>query len=209
MRRTRLRRARRRRRCGVQHLLFFFLLSLSPRILRSSRRVVVASPTGLLFFLFHWLYPPLPRVEERLERLLDHHALWSVCSPRGRNGADSLIPDDLVFAFAIFFLSFCHCIPRGVLEGREQDGREGEHGMGWHTDFRSTPAGFGFGLCDTREWGAIYIHTHYIGPGGFLFFVVGLFLVCSDGLYVVPCNLIRAALGCSGGRGLWTVSGAV
>lgn len=159
MRRTRLRRARRRRWCGVRPLLFFFLLSLSPRILRSSRRVVVTSPTGLLFFLFHWLYPPLPRAEERLERLLDHHALWSVCSPRGRNGADSLIPDDLVFAFAIFCSFFLSLHTKGRFGGKGI-GREGRGVWdGMAHGFSFNPRGFWFWALRYKGMGG-YLHTH-------------------------------------------------
>lgn len=157
-----------------------------------------------LFFLPYWLYFP-PRGGP-LGEAPRSSCFWSVCSPRGRNGADSLIPDEIVFAFALFCLFsslFCHCIPRGVWE--EGTGREGS--MGWMAWIRSTPTGFGFGFAiQGVGLGAIYIYTiHW--SWGFSFFVVGLFIVSSIGLNVVPCNLIRAALG--PGEGALDCSGVV
>jgi len=76
--------------------------------------------------------------------------------------------------------------------------------MGWHGFVN--PRGFVW-LCDTGTW-ELNTYTLHGSWGGSLF---RRRVVCfSDGLYVVPCTLIRAALGRSlGGAGLWTVSEAV
>lgn len=173
MRRMRLRSGRCRRRCGAWGLLFFFCHLPLPhprRILRSSRRIVVAWPTGLLpffsFFLTGFIFPPRGGPLGEAPR---SSCFWSVCSPRGRNGADSLIPDDLVFAFALFclfFFSFLSLHTKGRLGGGNRTG--GKHGMDGVDSFN--PHGFWLWLCDTRSGTGGYIHIHNTLVLGFLFF---------------------------------------
>lgn len=206
MRRMRLRSGRCRRRCGVWGLLFFFFRHLPPpppdlALFAPDCRCMAHRASPFLFFLPYWLYFP-PRGGP-LGEAPRSSCFWSVCSPRGRNGADSLIPDDLVFAFALFclfFFSFLSLHTKGRLGGGNRTG--GKHGMDGVDSFN--PHGFWLWLCDTRSGTGGYIHIHNTLVLGFSFFVVGLFIVSSIGLNVVPCNLIRAALGPGeGGFGLF------
>lgn len=131
-----------------------------------------ASP--FLFFLPYWLYFP-PRGGP-LGEAPRSSCFWSVCSPRGRNGADSLIPDDVVFAFALFclfFLLFSVTAYQGAFGRREQDGREAWDG--WR-GFVQPPRVLALAL-RYKEWGwGLYTYTQYIGPGGSLFSSSGCLL---------------------------------
>lgn len=150
--------------------LLFFVLSL-PRASGSPRVGLLLQGTLVFFFIFLWLYSP-PRVEERLDRLLDHHATWSVCSPRGRNGADSLIPDDLVFASAPFFFFFLLSLHTKRRLGGNRVGRR-EGSMGWDGMDSLTPAGSALAL-RYKGPGAIHIYTLHWSWGSLF---VGLFVL--------------------------------
>lgn len=175
MRRMRLRSGRCRRRCGVWGLLFFSFVTFPPPpptpagscALRA--RLSLHGPPGFsLSFLSSLLalFSPAWRTAWRGSSII---MLLSVCSPRGRNGADSLIPDDLVFAFALFclfFFSFLSLHTKGRLGGGNRTG--GKHGMDGVDSFN--PHGFWLWLCDTRSGTGGYIHIHNTLVLGVLFF---------------------------------------
>lgn len=166
-----------------------FCFVTPPRIWLSSRRVVVARHTGLLFYFFLSLalFPP-PR-GGALGEAPRSSCFWSVCSPRGRNGADSLIPDGLVFAFAFLFFFFLLSLHTKRRLGGNRVGRR-EGSMGWDGMDSSTPAGFSLALRYKGLGGYIHIHITLVLGVSFCRVVSS-----ADGLYVVQCNLNRAALG--------------